>query len=168
MSDQSKAKRILGAFKRGDEMTAKQIEATYKVSSGRGVIQSLRKQGYAIFMNKRTNQRGVTRNFYRLGTPTRKMVAAGFAALGNDAFRMASQLTWNKVLVSVGGFPHKHIYKYVNSEYHLSPMSDGTFTVYRLGEQTPLCRVSLEQAKKEYYVEDKKGDTDTVQVDLQS
>jgi|TARA_R100000084_G_C4653763_1_gene151493 hypothetical protein len=47
-------------------------------------------------------------------------------------------------------------------------MSDGTFTVYRLGEQTPLCRVSLEQAKKEYYVEDKKGDTDTVQVDLQS
>ena len=77
-------------------------------------------------------------------------------------------MTWNKVLVSVGGFPHKHIYKYVNSEYHLSPMSDGTFTVYRLGEQTPLCRVSLEQAKKEYYVEDKKGDTDTVQVDLQS
>ena len=87
MSDTSKATRVLGAFKRGDEMTAKQIEATYKVSSGRGIVQSLRKQGYAIFMNTRTNNRGVTRNFYRLGTPTRKMVAAGFAALGNEAFQ---------------------------------------------------------------------------------
>ena len=90
MSDQSKASRVLESFKRGDEMTAKQIEATYKGSSGRGIVQSLRKQGYAIFSNSRTNSRGVTRNFYRLGTPTRKMVAAGFAALGNDAFRMAS------------------------------------------------------------------------------
>ena len=86
----SKTNRVLASFERGDELTAKQIEATYKVASGRGIVRRLREQGYAIFSNTRTNSRGVTKNFYRLGSPTRKMVAAGFAALGNDAFRVAS------------------------------------------------------------------------------
>ena len=83
----SKAASVLSSLKSGKEFTAKQIEATFQVSSGRGIVHSLREQGYAIYSNTRTNSRGVTKNFYRLGTPTRAAVAAGFAVLGNDAFR---------------------------------------------------------------------------------
>jgi hypothetical protein len=86
----SKANRVLTAFKNGTEFTAKQIESRYGVTSGRGVVQSLRKKGYAIFSNARTNSRGDTYNFYRLGTPTRKMTAAAFAVMGNDAFKRVS------------------------------------------------------------------------------
>jgi hypothetical protein len=86
----SKAESVLTSLQSGKTFTAKQIEATFQVSSGRGVVQSLRKKGYAIYSNSRTNSRGVTKNFYKLGTPTRKMVAAGYAALGNDAFRRSA------------------------------------------------------------------------------
>ena len=83
----SKTDRVLAAFKNGNEFTAKQIEYRYGVTSGRGVVQSLRKKGYAIYSNSRTNSKGNTFNFYRLGTPTRKMMQVAFAMLGNDAFK---------------------------------------------------------------------------------
>ena len=73
---------------------------------------------------------------------------------------------WNKVLVSVGGWPHKHIYKYTNDKYHLSPMSDGTFTVYRHGSDTPIKRDKLETVMEEFYIEDKKRDPDSMQEHL--
>ena len=76
----SKTDRVLAAFKNGSRLTAKQIEYRF-------VVQSLRKKGYAIYSNSRTNSKGNTFNFYRLGTPTRKMMKVAFAMLGNDAFK---------------------------------------------------------------------------------
>jgi len=83
----SKTDRVLTALKAGSELTAKQIEYRYDVTSGRGVVQGLRKKGYAIYSNSRTNSKGATFNFYRLGSPTRKMTQVAYAMLGNDAFK---------------------------------------------------------------------------------
>jgi hypothetical protein len=83
----SKTDRVLAAFKNGSRLTAKQIEYRYDVASGRGVVQGLRKKGYAIYSNSQTNSKGGTYNFYRLGTPTRKMTQVAFALLGNDAYK---------------------------------------------------------------------------------
>jgi LEA14-like dessication related protein len=68
--------RVIEALESGQELTAKQIAARYKVSNPHNVIHTLRNQGYAIYLNSRTNSKGETTKKYRLGTPSRSMLAA--------------------------------------------------------------------------------------------
>tara|TARA_B110000908_G_C10235503_1_gene443080 strand:+ start:1911 stop:2168 length:258 start_codon:yes stop_codon:yes gene_type:complete len=82
MTTETQAQRVINALKNGVELTAKQITARYGVKNVRAVISQLRSEGYAIFLNKRVSSfDGETYSKYRLGTPTRATVAAGFAAL---------------------------------------------------------------------------------------
>jgi len=81
----SKTARVLTALKNGETLTAKQIAARFALRNPHEAVRSLREQGYAIYANARTNSKGETKTFYRLGTPTRKMVAAAYAALGAAA-----------------------------------------------------------------------------------
>ena len=48
----------------------------------RGRISELRSEGYAVYSNTTKNGKLA----YRLGTPSRKMVAAAYATMGSDAF----------------------------------------------------------------------------------
>ena len=78
----SKAAKLIAALENGTELTAKQISARYGVKNVRAMISSLRMQGYAIYLNKRVSDYdGQIYNKYRLGTPTRRVVAAGYEAL---------------------------------------------------------------------------------------
>lgn len=52
-----------------------------EVGNARATVSALRMQGYAIYANPSTNSKGETRNFYRLGSPSRAVVAAGYRAL---------------------------------------------------------------------------------------
>ena len=81
----TKTNRILEAFQNGEELTAKQIQHRFGVVSARGVVHTLRNDGYAIYLNKRTDTKGRVKLKYRLGKPTRAIVAAGIAALGIEA-----------------------------------------------------------------------------------
>ena len=76
--------RFIAAFERGTELTAKQITARYGVKNPRALVSGLRMKGYSIYLNKRTNGFGETYSKYRLGTPTRAVVAAGFQALATS------------------------------------------------------------------------------------
>jgi hypothetical protein len=52
-------------------------------------VDTLRKKGYAIYRNSKKAANGTKISFYRLGKPTRAMVAAGVLALrqhGINAF----------------------------------------------------------------------------------
>jgi len=40
-------------------------------------------QGYSVYLNRRTNSFGDTYSKYRLGTPSRAVVAAGYQALAS-------------------------------------------------------------------------------------
>jgi len=77
---------VLNALQSGDELTTKQIAARYSVGNPREVIRQLREEGYAIYLNKRTDTKGRKTLKYRLGTPSRKMVAAAYATLGSSIF----------------------------------------------------------------------------------
>jgi hypothetical protein len=77
----TKTERVLTALRNGEQMTSKQITARFGVANPRALVDGLRKSGFAIYSNARTNKKGVTRNFYRLGTPSRAVVAAGYRAL---------------------------------------------------------------------------------------
>jgi hypothetical protein len=80
--------RLLETLRTGAELTARQIESRFCVTSARGLVHTLRTQGYAIYLNRRTNSKGTVTQKYRLGTPTRAMVAAAFAAVGANELGM--------------------------------------------------------------------------------
>ena len=76
----SQADRVLAALQAGEELTAKQIRARFSAKNPYEVVRQVRHQGYAVYANERTNSKGETKTFYRLGTPSRAMVAAAYAA----------------------------------------------------------------------------------------
>lgn len=62
-------------------VTAAQLEAWLSVGNVRATISDLRFDGYAIYTNRNTDSKGRTKTFYRLGRPSRAIVAAGYRAL---------------------------------------------------------------------------------------
>jgi len=61
-------------------LTAAQMKSRFAVANPTATITALRQKGFAIYANRRTNKGGETRTFYRLGTPTQAIVAAGYKA----------------------------------------------------------------------------------------
>jgi predicted ArsR family transcriptional regulator len=82
----TKQDRVLEALRNNDKgLTAAQIENQFKVGNARATVSSLRMKGFAIFANQHTDTKGRTKTFYRLGTPPRSVVAAGYRALAAQA-----------------------------------------------------------------------------------
>lgn len=77
----TKQSRLLEALERGEELTAKQISQRFGMLNPTASVSALRFRGYPIYANKRTNKMGATYTKYRLGTPSRSVVAAGFRAM---------------------------------------------------------------------------------------
>ena len=77
----TKSQALLEAFQKGEQLTAKQITSRFGIANPTATVSDLRFDGYAIYANKRTNKRGDTYTKYRLGTPSRAVVAAGYRAL---------------------------------------------------------------------------------------
>ncbi len=87
----SKTEKVITALKGGAELTAKQITARYGVGNVSAMISSLRMQGYPIYLNRRTSVfEGEKQVYmkYRLGTPKRSVVAAGYKALAAEGVRV--------------------------------------------------------------------------------
>ena len=82
MTTTTQTAKVANALTNGAELTAKQISARYGVKNVRAVISKLRLEGYSIYLNKRVSSfDGETYMKYRIGTPTKAIVAAGYAAL---------------------------------------------------------------------------------------
>ena len=78
----TKAAKVVAALENGTELTAKQISARYSVKNPRALISGLRMQGYPVYLNKRVSTfDGETYSKYRLGTPSRSVIAAGYRAV---------------------------------------------------------------------------------------
>ena len=74
--------KVATALENGAELTAKQITARYGVKNVRAVISKLRTEGFSIYLNKRVSSfDGQEYMKDMLGTPTKAIVAAGYAAL---------------------------------------------------------------------------------------
>ena len=82
----TKTASVLTALQNGEELTAAQIRSRFSVGNPHEVIRSLRESGHAIYLNERTNSKGEVTHKYRLGTPSRKMVALAYAVMGNEVF----------------------------------------------------------------------------------
>ena len=68
----------------GQELTSKQIKARYGIASPSKVVSMLRlEDGLPIYSNTHTDTKGRVTQKFRLGTPSRKVIAAGYRALAS-------------------------------------------------------------------------------------
>ena len=65
----------------GAELTAKQITSMFGLKNPHQAVRSLREKGVCVYSNPRTLHTGERVVKYRVGRPSRAIVAAGLAAL---------------------------------------------------------------------------------------
>ena len=80
----SKMDRVLEVLSTGEELTAKQIQARFGVGNARATISALRMKGVPIYANERTDTKGRVKTKYRIGAPSRAVIAAGYKALAGN------------------------------------------------------------------------------------
>jgi predicted ArsR family transcriptional regulator len=78
---ETKQTRVLEALQSGEQLTAKQIGARFGVANPTATISNLRFAGFAVYANQHTDTKGRVTTKYRLGTPSRAIVAAGYRAI---------------------------------------------------------------------------------------
>jgi predicted transcriptional regulator len=75
MSRQSK---LLQVLQNGKELTASQIRGQFGIAHPASAIRNLREQGYCVYANSKSDSKGDPVVKYRIGKPTRAMVAAAY------------------------------------------------------------------------------------------
>ena len=84
MASSSLKSKILTSLQSGGQVSAKQFAAWFgtTVSTISARVSELRSEGYSIYNNTHKDTKGRMTKMYRIGKPTRAVVAAGYAALG--------------------------------------------------------------------------------------
>ena len=80
----TKEMKVLSALQSGRTLSSAQIRAQFGAGNPQAVIQALRFKGFPIYLNTVTDTKNRSRNVYRLGTPSRAVIAAGYKALANS------------------------------------------------------------------------------------
>ena len=78
----SKKQKLLNLLSKGENVTWKSIQTRFDLESPRAMIDTLRAEGHMIYGN---NVNG--KKVYRMGTPTRAIIAAGINALYGTKFK---------------------------------------------------------------------------------
>ena len=78
----SKKQKVLNLLSKGDNIAWTTIQNRFELESPRSMIDTLRAEGYMIYGNRVNGKK-----YYRMGTPTRAIVAAGIKALYGTPFR---------------------------------------------------------------------------------
>jgi len=82
----SKQAKLLSYLNTGAEVTARQISGSFGLKNPHDAIHQLRNQGNCIYGNKTTLANGTETVKYRIGKPTKHMVAVANAVYGASVF----------------------------------------------------------------------------------
>ena len=77
----TKTDKVLSALQEGQELTAAQISARWGVGNPGSVVQTLRFRGHSVYLNTHTDTKGRVTRKYRMGSPSKRVVAAGYRAI---------------------------------------------------------------------------------------
>lgn len=80
------AQKLLSFLQTGRDITVAQAQTRFRIQNVPARIAELRKAGYAIYLNEKTTSNDQTIRAYRLGTPTRRMVAIANFVASNPSF----------------------------------------------------------------------------------
>ena len=78
----SKKQKVINLLSKGQNVSWKSLRNKFDLTSPRAMVDTLRAEGYMVYGNKVGG-----RTYYRIGTPTRAIVAAGIKALYGTPFR---------------------------------------------------------------------------------
>jgi|TARA_R110000868_G_scaffold121020_1_gene321077 hypothetical protein len=84
MTTSTKEAKVLNALQSGRTLSSAQLKSQFGTGNPQAVIQSLRFKGFPIYLNVVTDTKNRSRNVYRLGTPSRAIIAAGYKAMANS------------------------------------------------------------------------------------
>jgi hypothetical protein len=77
----TKTFKVFSALQNGERISASQANKRFGVANLAAEASRIRQAGYPVYANTRKAKNGVTVTEYRLGTPSRKVIAAGYKAL---------------------------------------------------------------------------------------
>ena len=78
----SKKQKVLNLLSKGENVAWSTIQTRFDLESARSMIDTLRAEGYMIYGNRVSGKK-----YYRMGMPTRAIVAAGIKALYGTPFK---------------------------------------------------------------------------------
>jgi hypothetical protein len=78
---ETKTFKLFNAMYNGDKVTASQAEKRFGIKNISAEVSRIRQNGYAVYANNRKAGNGVQVTEYVIGTPSRKLVAAGYKAM---------------------------------------------------------------------------------------
>ena len=78
----SKKQKVLNLLSKGENVAWSTIQNKFELESPRSMVDTLRAEGYMIYGNRVGGKK-----YYRMGTPTRAIVAAGIKALYGTPFK---------------------------------------------------------------------------------
>jgi hypothetical protein len=81
----SKKAKVLNLLSKGENVAWKTIRDRFDLESPRAMIDTLRAEGHMIYGNKVAGK-----TYYRLGSPTRAIIAAGIEALYGTKFKYSN------------------------------------------------------------------------------
>lgn len=82
----SKQAKLLNYLHTGAEVTARQIAGSFGLKNPHDAIHQLRSQGHCIYSNKATLADGTETTKYRIGKPSKRMVALANLVAGAQLF----------------------------------------------------------------------------------
>ena len=77
----TKTFKLFNAMYNGEKVTASAAEKRFGIKNISAEVSRIRANGYAVYANKRTAGNHVEVTEYEIGTPSRKLVAAGYKAM---------------------------------------------------------------------------------------
>ncbi len=82
-NENSKTFKLFQALHEGQELTEAQITQRFGLKNPRASVSDIRFAGFAVYANQHTDTKGRVTTKYRMGKPSRKVVAAGYRALAS-------------------------------------------------------------------------------------
>jgi ribonucleotide monophosphatase NagD (HAD superfamily) len=81
----TKTERLAKFLQNGGDITESQAQARFGIANLSATVAELRSQGYCIYTNTLKTKAGEV-SLYRMGKPTREMIAVAYSKLGGQAF----------------------------------------------------------------------------------
>ena len=82
-SSETKTGKLLAALQNGESLTEAQIRNRFGLKNPRATVSDLRYSGFAVYANQHKDTKGRVTTKYRIGRPSRAIVAAGYRALAS-------------------------------------------------------------------------------------
>lgn len=80
-STETKTGKLLAALQNGEALTEGQMRVRFGLKNPRATVSDIRYAGFAVYANQHKDTKGRVTTKYRIGRPSRAIVAAGYRAL---------------------------------------------------------------------------------------